>query len=116
MIYNIINTYYDSVEHFENKLKKFKNVNKKKEKFGNIAKNKNKSEKFKNVKKATFEDAINRASNLDVSKTSFDYIKKEIAKYNKSLKSEKFENTGNATHDALEKYKFFKEKFYEIFK
>ena len=108
------------IEHFESKLKTFKKNNKKKDKFGNIAKKKNNNknkEKFKNTEsKVNVDNLINRASKLDVSKASFDYVKNEISKYSKSFNKEKFINTGNATQDAIAHYKFFKDKFFEIFK
>lgn len=109
-----------NIEHFESKLKYFKKNNKKNNKFGNISKKnnkKNKKEKFNNTdSKINVDSLINRASKIEASKASLDYVKNEISKYSKSFNKEKFINTGNPTQDALAHYKFFKDKFFEIFK
>ena len=104
------------IEHFESKLKRFKTHNKKKNKFGNIAKKKNK-EQFKDTKnkKISVNNLLSRAKNLTVSETSFEHIKNELSKYNKSFKNEQFNDTGNATQDLVNKYTFFKNKLFEIF-
>jgi hypothetical protein len=110
-----------NIEHFESKLKYFKKNNKKNNKFGNIAKKKNnnkkKKEKFNNTEsKINADSLINRVSKIEASKVSLDYVKNEISKYNKSFNKEKFINTGNPTQDAIAHYKFFKDKFFDIFK
>ncbi len=107
-----------NIEHFESKLKSFKRKNKKKDKFGKIANNNNKKkEKFNDLNnKVDIQSVMNRASKLDGDKASLDYIKNEISRYSKSFNKEKFVNTGNPTQDAIAHYKFFKDKFFEIFK
>lgn len=102
------------VEHFESKLKRFKTKNKKKDKFGNIAKNKENFKDTKN-KNITVGNLLSRAKNLKNNEASFEYIKDELSKYKKSFKNEQFSDTGNATQDLVNRFKFFKNKLFEIF-
>ena len=52
---------------------------------------------------------------MDVEKYSISNIKKNFFDYVNSFKKDKFKNTSGTTTEALEKFDYFKEKFYEIF-
>ncbi len=66
-------------------------------------------------KKASFEDLIKETEDMDVDKFSVSNIKKNIFGYIDSFRKEKFKNTTGTTTEALEKFGYFKEKFFEIF-
>ena len=43
-------------------------------------------------------------------------MKEEFYKYNNSFKKEKYKNNSKSTAYSFEKFAFYKEKFFEIFK
>lgn len=111
----LFNTYKnnssENIENFENILRKLK-ANSKEIKRTSRFKNTN---NVKLKKKVTFDDLLKETEDMDVEKYSISNIKKNFFDYVKSFKKDKFKNTSGTTTEALEKFDYFKEKFYEIF-
>jgi Fe-S oxidoreductase len=102
---------FENIENFESILNKLKSNNKKKYDSGSFQRTNN----VKLKKKASFEDLIKETEDMDVDKFSVSNIKKNIFGYIDSFRKEKFKNTTGTTTEALEKFGYFKEKFFEIF-
>jgi len=118
--------------------KKKNTIIKKKEKFNdivdkglldgalNIFKSNNKNTKNKktsnsksnSTSKYTIDDVINRSEKIQngIGKLSTDTLKTQAIDYYKSFKTEKFSANSKSTAEALDKFKLFKEKFFDIFK
>ena len=111
----LFNTYKnnssENIENFENILRKLK-ANSKEIKRTSRFKNTN---NVKLKKKVTFDDLLKETEDMDVEKYSISNIKKNFFDYVNSFKKDKFKNTSGTTTEALEKFDYFKEKFYEIF-
>jgi hypothetical protein len=105
------NTSSENIENFENILRKLK-ANSKEIKRTSRFKNTN---NVKLKKKVTFDDLLKETEDMDVEKYSISNIKKNFFDYVNSFKKDKFKNTSGTTTEALEKFDYFKEKFYEIF-
>ena len=65
----------------------------------------------------SLDDIINRSEKIEreITKISASNLKKEAFDYYNSFKKEKFKANVNSTAEALDKFKLFKEKFFEIF-
>ena len=64
----------------------------------------------------TFDDLFKAAEDMKPEKLSMTHMLKELSKYNDSFKKEKFNNNSKNTAESLEKFKFYKEQFFNIFK
>lgn len=113
---------YNSIENFESVLNKLKSTNKGKhsDKFENIPKsdkkkNNQNNKKTRLKKKLTFDDLVKETEDIDPSKYSVSNIKNSFFTYVNSFKKDKFKNITGTTTEALEKFDYFKEKFFEIF-
>jgi hypothetical protein len=104
----------DTQEGFQSIINKFKN-----------ARDKNTSNKNKSVGKKTrggskvkvsFDDLVAEAEDMDPSKYTVDNIKNNFFTYLESFQKAKFQNVSGTTDEALEKFGFFKDKFFDIFK
>jgi hypothetical protein len=87
-----------------NKLKKGKEKKEKKE-------GKNNS-KTKKKSKLTFDDIVKEAEEIEPEKYSVDSLKKDFHNYINSFQKAKFENITGTTNEALDKFTFFKDKFF----
>ena len=108
--YNLDNP--DNIERFESVLQTLKD-NKKSENNTTIFKTSNNKSNFK--KKVRFDDIIKDAEALDVGRYTVDSIKKNFFTYVKSFSRDKFKNISGTTTESLEKFGYFKDKFFEIF-
>ena len=102
---------FESIENFENILNKLKS-NKRNNNSSRFKKNNNNA---KLKKKVTFEDLLKESEEMDVEKYTISNMKKNIFDYVNSFKKDKFANSTGTTTEALDKFSFFKEKFFEIF-
>jgi len=128
-LYKNDKTYKNNIEHFgilnnlNNKKKNKKNNNKKNNNNNNNDNDidtlslKQKISKLKSKKTgATFEDLLKATEDMNPEKLSLSNMKEEFYKYNNSFKKEKFKNNSKSTAESFEKFAFYKEKFFEIFK
>jgi hypothetical protein len=110
----------DNIEHFQSILKKLKTTSNNSERFDNVNVNvsssKENKRKSKIKSKLTFDDLVKETEDIDPSKYTISSLKNSLFSYVNSFKKEKFKNTTGTTTEALEKFDYFKEKFYEIFK
>ena len=102
----------DNIERFESVLQTLKD-NKKSENNTSIFKNSNTKSNFK--KKVRFDDLITNAESLNLGKYSIDSIKNNVLTYIKSFSKDKFTNVSGTTTEELNKFSYFKDKFFEIF-
>jgi len=72
--------------------------------------------KTKNDSKVSFDDLVAEAEDMDPSRYTVDSIKNNFFTYLESFQKAKFKNVSGTTSEALEKFGFFKDKFFEIFK
>jgi hypothetical protein len=96
------------IEGFQSIINKFKNSKKQN------ASNKTKSKKKKS--NLSFDDIVKEAEDMDPSRYKVDAIKKDFFTYINSFQKAKFENVTGTTNEALDKFSFFKDKFFEIFR
>lgn len=113
-LYKKDNNKDNMVEGFQSIINKFKN---------NIGKNTigigtrtQKSKKTGNGSKVSFDDLVAEAEEMDPSRYTVDSIKNNFFTYLESFQKAKFKNVSGTTDEALEKFGFFKDKFFEIFK
>jgi hypothetical protein len=119
IIYKLFNMYrkddkhdinYNMEEGFQSIINKFKNTSSK------IKLNKpSKPSKIGKTSKLSFDDIIAEAEDMDPSKYTVDNIKNDFFRYLESFNKAKFKNVSGTTDEALEKFGFFKDKFFEIF-
>ena len=109
----LFQTYNNHIETFESNLLKLKSQHKNNERFDNVSKKHN---GVKIKRKITFDDLIKETEDIDPSKYTITNLKKSFFGYVNSFNKEKFKNTTGTTTEALEKFDYFKEKFFEIFK
>jgi len=98
-------------EHFEsilNKLKSNSNNN-------DTSSFKKKGKTIQLKKKVSFEDLIKETEDIDVNKHKLYNLKNSFFKYIESFNKDKFKNVSGTTSESLEKFTYFKEKFFEIF-
>jgi len=117
---NTDNTNTENIEHFQSILKKLKTTSNNSERFDNVNVNvsssKDNKRKLKIKSKLTFDDLVRETEDIDPSKYTISSLKNGLFSYVNSFKKEKFKNTTGTTTEALEKFDYFKEKFFEIFK
>jgi hypothetical protein len=122
IIYKLYNNYHldkneiengNMNEGFQSIINKFKNNNNKN---NSILKTDKKRNKLGKGSKVSFDDLVTEAENMDPSKYTVDSIKNNFFTYLESFQKAKFQNVSGTTNEALEKFGFFKEKFFEIFK
>jgi hypothetical protein len=101
----------DTNEGFQSIINKFKNTRDK-----NTSKSTGKRKTNKKGSKVSFDDLITEAEDMDPSKYTIDSVKNNFFTYLESFQKAKFQNVSGTTDEALEKFGFFKEKFFEIFK
>ena len=131
IIYKLVtyNLSTETEEGFDSIIKKFKkNNSSSKSSFKDIKKNNNKNNKNNNKNnkarnssgkskgKLTFDDIVKEAEDRDPERYTVDSLKNGFFDYIESFQKEKFKNVTGTTDEALEKFGFFKEKFFEIFK
>ena len=105
----------NQIENFESVLNKLKS--KSKENFNDTSIFKKQGGKTKLKKsKVTFEDLIKDAEDIDPEKYTVSNIKNSFFKYVNSFNKEKFKNVSGTTTESLDKFSYFKNKFFEIFK
>ena len=110
VLYKLYNKDNLQIEHF-GVLEKMKNINKKKKT--------NQKDKFSNIKSnktTTFDDIISITENIDSNKYSIDNMYKNLSDYKASFNKEKFKNNSKSTAESFEKFAFYKEQFFNIFK
>ena len=109
----------DTQEGFQSIINKFKNAREKNTSYKSTS-NKNKSVGKKNrggsKVKVSFDDLVTEAEEMDPSKYTVDNIKNNFFTYLESFQKAKFQNVSGTTDEALEKFGFFKDKFFDIFK
>ena len=108
-------TYNNHIETFESNLIKLKYKSKNNERFDNVSTS-GKNNKTKIKRKLTFDDLVKETEDIDPSKYTITNLKKSFFGYVNSFSKDKFKNTTGTTTEALEKFDYFKEKFFEIFK
>jgi hypothetical protein len=111
IVYKLYNKDNLQIEHF-GVLEKMKNINKKK-------KTNKKTAKFANIKSnksTTFDDIISITETIDPNKYSIDNMYKNLSDYKSSFNKEKFKNNSKSTAESFEKFAFYKEQFFNIFK
>lgn len=97
---------------FFNTLENFSNLNKLKNNKKNYSNN---TKKNKKKTKYTFDDVITMSETLHPEKYTITNIKNELIKYYNSFNKEKFNNNSKDSAEALDKFKLYKQKFFEIF-
>jgi hypothetical protein len=75
-----------------------------------------KGKKTRKESKVSFDDLVSEAEDMDPSRYTVDSIKNNFFNYLESFQKAKFQNVSGTTDEALEKFGFFKEKFFDIFK
>ena len=103
----------NSEEGFQSIINKFKNT---RDKSKGIGKSTGKSIKTGKSSKVSFDDLVAEAEEMDPSRYTVDSIKNNFFTYLESFQKAKFKNVSGTTDEALEKFGFFKDKFFEIFK
>ena len=111
VLYKLYNKDNLQIEHFGvlEKMKnitKTKKINQKKDKFSNIKSNKT----------TTFDDIIKMTENIDPDKYSIENMYNNLIDYKSSFNKEKFKNNSKNTAESFEKFAFYKEQFFNIFK
>ena len=102
---------HELIEGFKNKLEDFMD-----------SKSKKRREKFynKQSKESEVSKLLNRLSKAedmyDMNDRSMDHFKNKIREYYRSFNKERFTSTPKNTRLSLEKFKHFKESFWDIFK
>ena len=100
-------------EGFQSIINKFKKNKNTKNQYNTDKKN---NKKLRNGSKVSFDDLVAEAEDMDPSRYTVDNIKNNFFTYLESFQKAKFKNVSGTTDEALEKFSFFKEKFFEIFK
>lgn len=100
-------------EGFQSIINKLKNS---KDKRKGILKSEKKLNNLGKGRKVSFDDLVGEAEDMDPSRYTVDNIKNDFFTYLESFQKAKFKNVSGTTDEALEKFGFFKEKFFEIFK
>ena len=118
IIYKLFNK--DSEEGFQSIINKFINTRDKNTRDKNkgilISNKKNNNKTTRRGSKVSFDDLVTESESMDPSKYTVDSIKNNFFTYLESFNKAKFKNVSGTTDEALEKFGFFKDKFFEIFK
>lgn len=77
---------------------------------------KSQTKKLSKKSKVSFDDIVAEAEEMDPSRYTVDSIKNNFFNYLESFNKAKFKNVSGSTDEALEKFGFFKDKFFDIFK
>ena len=101
----------DTHEGFQSIINKFKNT---RDKQTNKIIGKGKPKK--KGSKVSFDDLVTEAEEMNPSRYTVDSIKNNFFTYLESFQKAKFQNVSGTTDEALEKFGFFKDKFFDIFK
>ena len=109
------NEYFDNIENFKSKLEGFKKKNNKNKNNNNDSKKLIKKMKSK-TSGTTFDELFKATEDMDSDKFSISNMQKELSKYYDSFKKEKFKNNSKSTAESFEKFAFYKEQFFNIFK
>lgn len=111
VLYKLYNKDNLQIEHF-GVLEKMKNITKKK----NTNQKKAKFSNIKSNKTTTFDDIIKMTENIDPDKYSIENMYNNLTDYKSSFNKEKFKNNSKNTAESFEKFAFYKEQFFNIFK
>ena len=108
-------------EGFQSIINKFKNARNtgNSRNTGNASNSSNAGKSKKKVRNGggvSFDDLITEAEDMDLERYTVDKIKNNFFTYVESFQKAKFKNITGTTDEALEKFGFFKDKFFEIFK
>jgi hypothetical protein len=110
----------NTIENFESILSKLKtnkkNSNNTKNKSNNKSNNKTKNNNNKNKKEITFDEIITNSEKFSKEKDNLESITDALAKYKKIFKSNKFKNNSQSTAESFEKFGFYKDKLFDLFK
>ncbi len=77
--------------------------------------NNNDTTKHKFKKKVTFDDLLKKTEDFDVEKYTVSNIKNSFFTYVNSFSKDKFTNITGSPTETLDKFSYFKDKFFEIF-
>ncbi len=77
--------------------------------------NNNNTNKSKFKKKVTFDDLLTKTEDFDVEKYTVSNIKNSFFTYVNSFSKDKFTNITGSPTETLDKFSYFKDKFFEIF-
>jgi len=122
IIYKLYKTYHldkneiengNMKEGFQSIINKFKNN---KNRNNGILKTDKKPNKLGKGSKVSFDDLVSEAEDMDPSRYTVNSIKNNFFTYLESFQKAKFKNVSGTTDEALEKFGFFKDKLFEIFK
>jgi hypothetical protein len=108
--------YDDMNEGFQGVISRFKNASGSK---SILKKGSSKSQQRKKISKkskVSFDDIVAEAEEMDPSRYTVDSVKNNFFNYLESFNKAKFKNVSGTTDEALEKFSFFKDKFFDIFK
>jgi len=109
-IHDIDNNNY--IENFESILSKLNTKNKTNKK-NNNNNNNNNNKKNKSI---SFDELISNSEKFSKEKDNLESITDALDKYKKIFNSKKFKNNSKSTAESFEKFKFYKDKFFELFK
>ena len=112
IIYKLVSRYENLEEGFQSIINNFKRSRDKDKNKKSIFK----ADKKKQKNKVSFDDLITEAENIDPSRYTVDNIKNDFFTYLESFQKAKFKNITGTTDEALEKFGFFKDQFFNIFK
>ena len=119
IIYKLVQKYDSNngtEEGFQSVINKFKN-SRNSSNSSNTGKNNTKNLRKKSRKGGvSFDDLVTEAEDMDPERYTVDNIKNNFFTYLESFQKAKFKNVTGTTDEALEKFEFFKDKFFEIFK
>jgi len=104
---------HNNIEHFESILSKLNRNNNNKYNKHNNKNNKNKTKKNKSI---SFDELISNSEKFAKEKDNLESITDALEKYKKIFKSNKFKNNSQSTAESFEKFGFYKEKLFELFK
>ena len=77
--------------------------------------NNNDTNKTKLKKRVTFDDLLTKSEKFDTEKYTVSNIKNNFFTYVESFSKDKFTNITGSPTETLEKFSYFKDKFFEIF-
>ena len=77
--------------------------------------NNDNTNKSKYKKKVTFDDLLKKTEDFDVEKYTVSNIKNSFFTYVNSFSKDKFTNITGSPTETLDKFSYFKDKFFEIF-
>jgi hypothetical protein len=105
------NNNHNTIEHFGSILSKLNKNNK-----NDTKNNKTNKNNYKSNKSITFDELISNSEKFAKEKDNLESITDALAKYKKIFKSNKFKNNSQSTAESFEKFGFYKEKLFELFK